>query len=102
MQRIPEMMELEKTENDRVKDILQICFKFPQRYRSVFLRFPSFSLQIVQLKLQIEVEMQKNKKSKDKLTALREDIEKAVSIVTFITLALSAYVCPDSSFGRAQ
>ncbi|XP_077956008.1 coiled-coil domain-containing protein 178 [Gasterosteus aculeatus] len=49
MQRIPEMMELEKTENDR----------------------------IVQLKLQIEVEMQKNKKSKDKLTALREDIEKA-------------------------
>lgn len=31
MQRIPEMMELEKTENDRVKDILQICFKFPQR-----------------------------------------------------------------------
>ncbi|XP_037313313.2 coiled-coil domain-containing protein 178 [Pungitius pungitius] len=46
--RIPEMTELEKTENDG----------------------------ILQLKLQVEVEIQKNKKSKDKLTALQEDIEK--------------------------
>ncbi|XP_040911510.1 coiled-coil domain-containing protein 178 [Toxotes jaculatrix] len=48
-QRIPEMMELEKTEKD----------------------------QILQLKLQIEAEMQKNKKSKEKLMALQEDVERS-------------------------
>ncbi|KAE8290838.1 hypothetical protein D5F01_LYC10428 [Larimichthys crocea] len=47
-QRIPETMELEKTEKDR----------------------------ILQSKLQIEDEMQQNKKLKEKLIALQEDIEK--------------------------
>ncbi|KAG8014208.1 hypothetical protein GBF38_016565, partial [Nibea albiflora] len=47
-QRIPEIMELEKTQTDR----------------------------ILQLKLQIEEEMQQNKKLKEKLIALQEDIEK--------------------------
>ncbi|XP_054452577.1 coiled-coil domain-containing protein 178 isoform X2 [Anoplopoma fimbria] len=47
-QRIPEIMELEENEKDR----------------------------ILQLKLQIEDQMQKNKKLKEKLIALQEDIEK--------------------------
>ena len=39
-------------------------------------------LQISQLKCQIEDERQKNKKSKEKVMALQEDIERSVSIVT--------------------
>uniref|UniRef100_A0A3B4V412 Coiled-coil domain containing 178 n=1 Tax=Seriola dumerili TaxID=41447 RepID=A0A3B4V412_SERDU len=48
-QRIPQIMELEKTEKD----------------------------QILQLKLEIDDEMQKNKKLKEKLIALQEDIERS-------------------------
>ncbi|XP_062260354.1 coiled-coil domain-containing protein 178 [Platichthys flesus] len=48
-QRIPEMMELEKTEEDRIS----------------------------QLKSQIEDERQKNKKLKEKVTTLQEDIERS-------------------------
>lgn len=50
----------------------------------------SASSQVKLLKLQIEGEMQHNKKSKEKLMALHEDIEKNVNIVT---MQLTYYIC---------
>lgn len=61
-------------------------------------------LQIVQCKLQIDDELQKNKKLKEKLIALQEEIERAVSINTLGTKVnhknlntFSRCVCVDTS-----
>lgn len=105
-QRIPEIMELEKAEKERVTDIVHIQI-FSAIYRSTQIRVFLLLWQILQLKFQIDDEMQKNKKLKEKLIGLQEDIEKTVSIVTIVLkslsnvdAALATYVCLDSWLGR--
>lgn len=107
-QRIPEVMAHVKTEKERVTDVVHhFIFKgFIQKYSNS--HFFPLLWQILQLKLQIENEMQRNKKLKEKLIALKQDIEKTVSIVTVVSkclynlgAALASYVCLDSSLGRA-
>lgn len=75
--------------------IFHLSFKvyksISQQHGQVVLFFVFTVLErILQLKLQIEGEMQHNKKSKEKLMALHEDIEKNVNIVT---MQLTYYIC---------
>lgn len=82
-QQIPEMVELEK------KEFIKISLNNMVKLSFLKLVFTVLE-QILQLKLPIEDEIECNKKSKEKLMALHEDIEKNVNIVT---VQFIYYVC---------